>query len=262
MGILNYTPDSFSDGGKYNTPRKALEHLAQMISEGADIIDLGCNSTRPGAEIRTAEDELARIREILPLILRETDKPVSVDTFYPLCAEYCLEKGAAVINDVSGAFNTETAELVKKYGAGYVVTHNPGGADMQAEYPQGVLSHVEAFFEECSGKAGQIGFSEENLCFDPGFGFGKSADDNYALLADLDRLTAGRTVLAGVSRKRFVSRDNSDRDSATCAANARAIIAGADIIRVHDVRAAYAVRSVAESIMKNRLKGESPFGKA
>ncbi len=250
MGILNYTPDSFSDGGKYNTPKNAADYAALMESQGADIIDIGCNSTRPGADILNSHDEMLRLKEALPAVRNASSLPISVDTFYYECAEYALENGAVIINDVSGEFNEKIACLAKKYRAGYIVTHNPCGADSVADYPNGVTAAVRAFFEECLTKAQKAGFPEENLCLDPGFGFGKSVNDNYELLSDLGELRiSGTALLAGVSRKRFIKKDTAEEtDFATCAANASAILAGADIIRTHNITAACAVRDTADKI--------------
>ncbi len=250
MGILNYTPDSFSDGGKYNTPENAADYAALMESQGADIIDIGCNSTRPGADILNSHDELLRLKEALPAVRKASSLPVSVDTFYYECASYALENGAVIINDVSGEFNEKISRLAKKYRAGYIVTHNPCGADGVAPYPDGVTAAVMAFFAESEEKAKKAGFPEEYLCLDPGFGFGKSVNDNYELLSDLGELRiSGTALLAGVSRKRFIKKGTAEEtDFATCAANASAILAGADIIRTHNITAACAVRDTAEKI--------------
>lgn len=137
MGILNYTPDSFSDGGLYNTPEAALERALAMQAQGADIIDLGANSTRPTARIISAAEELERITPALEALKERLDIPLSVDTFYPTCAEAALKAGASMINDVSGEFNTDMAALAKKYHAGYVVMHNPSGAGTVKEYKDG-----------------------------------------------------------------------------------------------------------------------------
>ena len=253
MGILNYTPDSFSDGGKYFSPELAEKRAFEMVSQGADIIDVGCNSTRPGSEILTQEEELERLKAVLPVITSAVDAPVSVDTFYPGCALYSLENGATVINDVSGDYNEEIAEYVRKYGASYVVTHNPCGADEIKEYPDGVISDISLFFDDCIAKAAVTGIKPENLILDPGFGFGKSRDDNYKILKNLSSIKKdGFRLLAGISRKRFIRiHSASESDYATCAADLWAMLCGADIIRVHNVFAAAETRRVINTIRGN-----------
>ncbi len=257
MGILNYTPDSFSDGGLYFTPDLAAEHAAEMQKQGADIIDIGCNSTRPGSESLSEADELVRLKEVLSAVKNAVSVPVSVDTFYTECARYALENGAEIINDVSGRFNKEIAALVKAAEAKYIVMHNPCGADDSADYPEGVVKHVRSFFEECISGADKAGIAPSDLWLDPGFGFGKSREDNYELLANLEELKiSGHPLLIGISRKRFIREGSpAESDYATCAANTAAILGGADIIRVHNVPAAVEVRRVAESAMKGEGNG-------
>lgn len=252
MGILNYTPDSFSDGGLYNTPEKALEHALLMQEQGADIIDVGCNSTRPGGVILSEEEELIRLKEVLSALRDKISVSVSVDTFYPLCAVYALQNGAVIINDVSGKFNTEIASAVNEYGGGYIVTHNPCGASDTVSYPDGVATAVRNFFMECISKAAQCGLKKENLCLDPGFGFGKTEKDNYELLDNLHWTKfEGYALLAAVSRKRFINKcDFSLVDYATAAADTLAVEGGADIIRVHNVAAAVASAKVADAIYR------------
>lgn len=239
MGILNYTPDSFSDGGLYNTPRKALERALSLIGDGADIIDIGANSTRPGASILTENEELQRLGEVLPFLKGKLSVPVSVDTFYPECARLALENGAEIINDVSGSFNEKIARAAMDYNAYYVVTHNPCGADKKADYPEGVTAAVRNFFLEVIEKAAESGFPKDRLILDPGFGFGKSIEDNKELLENFEWLKfKDILLLCALSRKRFISAlkpENEDVDSASARANAVAVSKGADIIRTHKV---------------------------
>ncbi len=255
-GILNYTPDSFSDGGEFNTPEKALKRALEMQEQGADIIDLGANSTAPGAEILTASQELERLLPALEALSGKLDAVLSVDTFYPACAKAALEAGADIINDVSGIFNTETALLAKKYGAGYIVMHNPCGSGKVAEYENGVVSSVRKFFLDTLALGGECGFPKEQLCLDPGFGFGKSNEDNLELLKNTQWLKfKGVALMAALSRKRFLGfyggEDNPrKRDFATVAANSAAIAGGADIIRVHDVYSAVQGAKTADAIYR------------
>ena len=256
MGILNYTPDSFSDGGMYFTPEKALEHAILMQEQGADIIDIGANSTRPDAEILTASEEKERLLPVLEAICGKVTAAVSVDTFYPECAEAALRAGADIINDVSGRFNPEIAKLAAEYGAGYVVMHNPCGASGTAQYPDGVVAEIRKFFIETIELAAQCGVPKNQLCLDPGFGFGKSYDDNFEILRNMQWLRfKGIALLAACSRKRFIGTASGEtnsalRDSGTVAANTAAIMGGADIIRVHDVFSAVQGARVADEIYR------------
>ena len=256
MGILNYTPDSFSDGGMYNTPEKALEHALEMQSQGADIIDIGANSTRPDAVILPAKEEKERLVQVIGSLKGKINAAISVDTFYPECAEAALESGAVIINDVSGVFNEEMAALAVKYGAGYVVMHNPCGSAAVAEYEQGIVEEVRKFFLDALTLAGKCGLPKSRLCLDMGFGFGKSYENNLELLRDMEWLKfKGVALLAAASRKRFIGTASGEkscamRDAGTVAAHTAAIAGGADIIRVHDVFSAVQGARVADAIYR------------
>ena len=256
MGILNCTPDSFSDGGLYNSPEAAVNHAIRMQSEGADIIDIGANSTRPDAIILSGEDEKKRLMPILEVVRKAVDVAISVDTFYPVCAGAALEAGADIINDISGVFNSDMAELAKKYGAGYVVTHNPCGAGVTAEYPDGAVSEIRRFFDDSIRLAEECGLPMSSLCLDPGLGFIKAYKDNLEILRYADRLkSSGVALLFAGSRKRFIGtasgvEDSRLRDWGTVAAHTAAIAGGADIIRVHDVAAAVQGARVADAIYR------------
>lgn len=256
MGILNYTPDSFSDGGKFNSPEQALSHALRMHEQGADIIDLGANSTRPGAQILTASEELERIAPALEVLKDRLSVPLSVDTFYPSVARAALEAGASIINDVSGEFNADMAALAKEFGAGYVVMHNPCGADVVQEYKDGVVSHIRSVFLDALRLASESGLAKEQLCFDVGLGFSKSYEDNLEILRNLEWLKfKGVPLLVAASRKRFIGiasgeENSSLRDAGTVAAHTAAIAAGADMIRVHDVAGAVQAARVADAIFR------------
>lgn len=256
MGILNYTPDSFSDGGDYFTPEKALERALEMQEQGADIIDIGANSTRPGAVILTAEQEKQRLSEVLSAVCPKVDAAISVDTFYPSCAEAALKAGADIINDVSGVFNPEMAALAAKYGAGYIVMHNPCGSENAAEYENGVVAEVRKFFIDTITLAAQIGLSKNQLCLDVGLGFGKTDDDNLELIRNMEWLKfKGIALLAAGSRKRFIGSASGEensalRDSGTVAAHTATIAGGADIIRVHDVFSGVQGAKVADALYR------------
>ncbi|MBQ8014963.1 MAG: dihydropteroate synthase [Clostridia bacterium] len=257
MGILNYTPDSFSDGGLYFSPDAALRHALEMQSQGADIIDIGANSTKPGAKILGAAEEKERLMPALEAICGKVSAAVSVDTFYPLCAKAALEAGADIINDVSGVFNPETAKLAAQYSAGYIVMHNPCGSGIEAEYGEnGVVAHVRNFFVDTLNFAAQSGLPKEQLCLDIGLGFGKSDEDNLELLRNMQWLKfKGVALLAAGSRKRFIGAASGEtesalRDAGTVAAHTAAIAGGADIIRVHDVFSGVQGARVADAVYR------------
>lgn len=256
MGILNYTPDSFSDGGLYNTPAAALEHALEMQAQGADIIDIGANSTRPDAKILSAHDEEERLMQVIGSLKGKINVAVSADTFYPSCAEAAIKAGASIINDVSGVFNFEMAQIAKKHGAAYVVMHNPCGSAQVAEYEKGVVEEVRSFFLDALRLAAECGLSKERLCLDPGLGFGKSCENNLELLKDTQWLKfKGVALLVAGSRKRFIGTASGEkncalRDAGTVAAHTAAIAGGADIIRAHDVFSAVQGSRVADAIFR------------
>ena len=244
MGILNVTPDSFSDGGRYFDAAAAVRHCLEMRGQGADIIDIGAQSTGPASREISPEEELDRLMPVLEGIRGKLDIPVSVDTYYSKVAEQALSMGADIINDVGGAFNEHTAALCGERGAGYIVMHNDGGAAVVTEYPEGIIKAVQSFFDGVLSQCDKLGFDRKNLCLDPGIGFGKSHEDNLRLLRFMDRLdTHGAALLAAASRKRVIGRATGEerpdkRDAGTVVAHAAAILGGADIIRAHDVPSA------------------------
>ncbi len=242
MGILNVTDDSFFDGGMYNSPEKALAHTKRMLQEGADIIDIGANSSRPGHTVLSENEELEIIKQYLPLIKNETNAVISVDTFYPTVAEYALKNGVAIINDISGLFNPEMAELVKKYNCGWIIMHTGGGdSSTVVDYKKGVSYAVLEFFIEALKKCEELGISKNQLCFDMGIGFGKSHEDNLELIKNIkDIKIKDVALLTALSSKRVVANStNAQKEDliyGTIAANSLAIQGGTDIIRVHNVR--------------------------
>lgn len=261
MGILNITPDSFSDGGKYTDPSAALAKAAEMAGQGADLIDVGAVSTRPfAAPVDVDEDEeWGRLSAVLPALLRDCPVPVSVDTTSVTVARQCLALGAAVINDVHGAFRPEMCALIKEYRAGWVLMH--GGAafaktEAEPDYPGGVLRHVQDFFDNAMRQAAEYGLPAERLCLDPGFGFAKNTAQNAALLRGLSSLeTHGAALMAALSRKRFIGAlsgdpDASDRLGGTLAANVAAVLAGADLIRTHEIPLHRKALDLAENLIK------------
>jgi dihydropteroate synthase len=245
MGILNVTPDSFSDGGRHQRLQAALEHARRMIAAGAAIIDIGGESTRPGAQPVTAEEETTRILPVVAALRAEWDGLISIDTMKAGVALAAIGAGADIVNDVSGLrADPHMAGLCAAAGCGVVVMHMLGEPRTMQHEPRydDVVAEVRAFFHERLATLTGAGIAAEALCFDPGIGFGKNLDHNLALLRALDSLApAGRPLLLGVSRKSFIARmlENNDlamRDWPTVAVTARARDMGVMLHRVHDVR--------------------------
>ena len=243
MGILNVTPDSFSDGGRHFGPEAALSRAKKMVEEGADIIDIGAESTRPGFSPVTAEEEWARLEAPLTAVLRDKIAPVSVDTTKAEIARRAVALGAAVINDVSGLTpgpdfgDPALAQVAADSGAALVVMHHCAEADPDRD----ILQDMRAFFTRALERAEQAGIARENIILDPGVGFGKTFEQNLiaATSAGALKATFGLPVLVGLSRKRFIGAltgaPTEKRLAGTLAADLAALHAGADIIRVHDV---------------------------
>ena len=258
MGILNVTPDSFFDGGQWNSPEKAVEHALKMQEDGADIIDIGAQSTRPGSTLLSEDEELEIIKKYIPAVTSAVNVPVSVDTFYPKVAEYCLENGAKIINDVSSKMDREMALVVKKYNAGWIVMHTGNAsASQEADYSKcgGVVNDVLAFFDKAEKIAAEYSISRENICFDMGFGFGKSHFDNLELLRNIDKLKSPeRALLTALSCKRLVKNetgaDGYDRVFGTLAADTLAIAGGTDFIRVHHVKEACLAAKMTDAVVR------------
>ena len=258
MGILNVTPDSFFDGGQWNSPEKAVEHALKMQEDGADIIDIGAQSTGPGSTLLSEDEELEIIKKYIPAVTSAVNVPVSVDTFYPKVAEYCLENGAKIINDVSSKMDREMAFVVKKHNAGWIVMHTGNAsASQEADYSKcgGVVNDVLAFFDKAEKIAAEYSISRENICFDMGFGFGKSHFDNLELLRNIDKLKSPeRALLTALSCKRLVKNetgaDGYDRVFGTLAADTLAIAGGTDFIRVHHVKEACLAAKMTDAVVR------------
>ena len=251
MGILNVTPDSFSDGGKWDSPQKAVEHALQMVAEGAEIIDIGGQSTRPGFQPVPPEEELRRIAPVLEALRGQVDLPLSVDTFYPQVAEEAVRLGADIVNDVTGFDHPRMVEVVAKTGCGCIVMHHN-------EIPQGdVAETMRRFFEQRIRTAVDQGVAPEAICLDIGIGFGLTLEQNLAAIRDLRRAGVdGFAMLVGASRKSFIGKVcvqpvASERVAGTVAAHVLSIAGGADIIRVHDVPEAVQSAQVADAILRS-----------
>jgi dihydropteroate synthase len=246
MGVLNVTPDSFSDGGRFFDINRAVEHGKKMIAEGADIIDVGGESTRPGAGTIDAEEEERRVIPVVEILARESDTLISIDTTKAEVAEAALDAGAKIINDVTGGRGDSAMwPLAAKRGAAFIIMHMQGTPrTMQASpHYRDVVAEVGEFFRQQYASAIKLGIDPMTLAFDPGIGFGKTPAHNLTLLKNLERLRLGdQPLVVGVSRKSFlegVSGGNgasTDRLIPTVAFTSLLRAAGADVLRVHDVR--------------------------
>jgi dihydropteroate synthase len=256
MGVLNVTPDSFSDGGLYLDVDAAVDHGLKMLEQGATIVDVGGESTRPGAEPVAAGEEIERV---VPVVERLRTAPVSIDTRKSEVAEAAIQAGARIVNDVSAFRHApEMAALVASAGAGCCLMHMRGDdpRTMQDEpVYDDVVSDVKAFLEERLAFAVAEGVQEEKVWLDPGIGFGKTVDHNLELLRRLDEIVAiGRPVVVGTSRKSFLGkitgREPADRVAGTIATNVIAYERGASVFRVHDVRETKDALAVATATLK------------
>lgn len=243
MGVLNVTPDSFSDGGRFFKTGRALTHIREMKEEGAVIIDVGGESTRPGADTVSTKEELARVIPVIEkAVQNHPDLIFSIDTTKYEVAHEALETGIHIVNDVSGLQkDPRLAELCAEYGAGLVIMHSPGDPKTMQQNPTytNVVQEVGTFLKEQTALARQYGV--EQIIIDPGIGFGKTIEHNLQLLANLDTLqSTGRPVMIGASRKSMIGalthhKDPAKRLAGTLAVHYDAMMRGARIIRVHDV---------------------------
>ena len=242
MGILNTTPDSFSDGGRYARVEDAVKRGREMIAEGADLIDVGGESTRPGAEEVGAREEMERVIPVIESLRGQA--MISVDTSKPEVARAALKAGADVINDVTGVGDAEMRKVCAESDCGMVAMHMQGTPRTMQEKPvyQDVVKEVRGFFEKRLRELVDAGIAPERVCFDPGIGFGKSLEHNRALLSGLAGLqVADRPILMGLSRKSFFAglidaEEMKDREAGTIALSAWTRSQGARIHRVHSVR--------------------------
>ena len=257
MGIVNVTPDSFADGGRYLDPQAAVRHARALAAEGADLLDVGGESTRPGAPAVSESDERARLVPVLERLLDGPPCPVSVDTSKPEVAEAALALGAHMVNDVTGlAGGPRLAEVCAAHGAALTVMHMQGTPRTMQADPRydDLLGEVRASLETAVAVAEAAGMPSEAVCIDPGIGFGKTVGHNLTLLRRLDAFrTIGRPILVGPSRKSFIGAllgdlPPAERLEGTLAACVMAVAAGAHIVRVHDVAAVRRAVRVAESI--------------
>jgi len=256
MGILNVTPDSFSDGGRYLDPQEAIARGLELVLEGADIIDIGGESTRPGARPLTVAEEMERVMPVIRGLRREISVPLSIDTCKAEVARRALDEGVDVINDISALrFDTAMVSLVARESVPVVLMHMQGTPQTMQQDPsyQDVVGEVKDFLGRRIGFALEAGVGPEQIVIDPGIGFGKSLEHNLLLLRALPSLASlGRPVLVGASRKTFIGKilnvDPAERLEGSLAAAVAAVLGGANMIRVHDVKESRRAVRVADAL--------------
>lgn len=244
MGILNVTPDSFSDGGNYSSLDAAVKRAIQMESEGADIIDIGGESTRPGSDPVSEAEELARVIPVINALNACLSCDISIDTMKPIVADAAVRAGANYINDVSGFCSPEMREIAATHPVKIVVMHmlgNPKTMQQDPYYANGVIDHMQKFFNTRLKELLKSGIKESQIILDPGIGFGKTVDDNLKIIQNLQKLKEiGFPLLIGLSRKSFIGKilgiETNDRLPATIAMNTICLLEKIDYIRVHDVK--------------------------
>ena len=266
MGVLNVTPDSFSDGGLFLEKDKAVAQGLRMVEEGADFIDVGGESTRPGSKPLESQEELRRVLPVIESLAREVDVPISIDTYKPEVAQRAIDAGAQIVNDISGLkFDPHLASVVARADLPLVVMHIRGTPEtMQQNVHYGSLfSEILLSLKESIRRAGSAGLDPEQVIIDPGIGFGKNLNDNLLIIKNLYEFRAlGRPILVGPSRKSFIGRvlgtEARDRLEGTLAAAAVAALHGAHIVRVHDVLQAKRAVAMADAI---RSAGDASLSK-
>lgn len=255
MGVLNVTADSFSDGGKWNTLDRALYHMEEMVRDGADIIDIGAESSRPGFVPVSAAAEMEVLSQFLPEIVKRCPVPVSVDTFKADTAEYAINEGAHIMNDIWGLQYEEEpgrmAAVAAKYDVPVIVMHNRNNTDYSD-----IIGEMKSFFLKSLNIADKAGIRKRNIILDPGIGFGKVFEQNVFVLQHLDELTAlPHPMLLGVSRKRFIGQildlPVTERMEGTGAACVAGILRGCNIMRIHDVKSVTRMCRMADALCGN-----------
>ena len=258
MGVLNVTPDSFSDGGKFFAAEKAIEHGLKMAADGADIVDVGGESTRPGAEAIAAEEELRRVIPVIEKLRAKTDVPISIDTSKTEVALAAIHAGVAIVNDVTGGRGDEgMLPLIAKTKSALIMMHMQGTPRTMQKQPRydDVVSEVADFFRQQYACAIGCNIDPMAIAFDPGIGFGKTLDHNLELLAQLERLrTHERPLVVGVSRKSFLGKlanspEMKDRFAPAIALTSLLRVRGANVFRVHDVKESVSALRATEAIL-------------
>ncbi|WP_295238656.1 dihydropteroate synthase [Veillonella sp.] len=255
MGILNGTPDSFSDGGKYNNPEAAVAHAKEMVAQGADVIDLGVESTRPGHAHISVAEEISRMEALLEPVLAASKVPVSIDTYRAETADYALSHGAHILNDIWGLrYDPDIAAVAAKHKVPVIIMHNQDNT----EYGD-IIEDMKAFFFASVDIALKEGVMPQNIWLDPGIGFGKTGAQNIEVMQRLGELTAYEyPVLLAPSRKRFIGAMLNDcpadqRDEGTVAACITGLIQGIDMVRVHNVDMHKKALTVADALLRGEF---------
>ena len=263
MGVLNVTPDSFSDGGRHFDQAVAVARAHEMVELGADLIDIGGESTRPGADRVPPEAQLERVLPVIRQLQQElpAEVPISIDTTSTVVANAALEQGAALVNDISaGRDDPGMFRLVAEAGVPYIIMHMQGVPRTMQDNPQytDVVEEIKSFLQERAGAARGEGVMPENLVIDPGIGFGKSKRDNLDIIMNLERFTeTGYKVMLGASRKRFMGSicditSYSELVGATCATTTIGVFAGVSILRVHDIKENRQALDVAWALLERK----------
>jgi dihydropteroate synthase len=262
MGVLNVTPDSFSDGGLFLNKEKAVAHAFRLAEEGADIIDIGGESTRPGSEAVSLQEEIRRTIPVIEVISKRLNIPLSIDTYKAEVAKHAIDAGASIVNDISGLrFDPEMPETVAKAGVPVIIMHIKGKPkDMQQNpFYEALIPEIMDYLRTSIRIAEEAGIAEDKIIIDPGIGFGKTYEHNLEIIKNLQEFTMlGKPVAIGVSRKAFIGKilgnaAPSERLEGTAAAVAISIFNGANIVRVHDVKEMVKVVKIADSIKTGRI---------
>lgn len=257
MGILNLTPDSFSDGGDYISVDRAVKHAKEMLRDGADIIDIGGESSRPGHVRINAEEELKRVIPVIKQLKKETNAILSIDTIRAEVAEEAVNNGVHILNDIWGfQEDKELAFVAAKYGTPVVLMHNQNGCNYEGD----ILDEIKKFFMESVKIAKQAGVQDDLIILDPGLGFGKTPEQNLIVMSQLGEIKSlGYPVLIGASRKSMIGKildvQPKDRDEGTIATTVLGIVQGMDIVRVHNVLANASAAKVADAIVRSEYNG-------
>lgn len=258
MGILNVTPDSFSDGGKFLSPEDAIKQALIMAEQGADIIDVGGESTRPGADSIPVEEELKRVIPVIEEIVKKTDIPISIDTYKSEVATWALDAGAEMVNDISALrFDPEMKKIISKYNIPVILMHikgTPKNMQINPHY-NNVIQEISDYLKESIQMAEDSGIAKDKIIIDPGIGFGKRVKDNLEILRNLNKFTSlGKPIILGLSRKSFIGKvldlPLDQRLEGSLAASAVAILNGAKILRVHDVKESKRAAQMVDAILK------------
>jgi len=259
MGILNVTPDSFYDGKRYNTVKNAVDHALKMVEEGADIIDVGGESTRPGAYPVSEAEELKRIIPLIKILSKQIRKPISIDTYKAKVAEKAIDAGASIINDIGGLLmNKHMAKVAAEAKVPVIIMHKKGKPRTMQKNPirKNVMSEIMSYLQKSVSRAVNAGIDEDKIILDPGIGFGKTLHQNLKILKRLKEFKSmGFPILIGTSRKQFIGAilklSTRERLYGTLATLSIAVMNGAHIVRVHDVREAVQVVRICDAIGNN-----------